>query len=61
MDEDLEDIARHVNTVKNGLAARNQAIARARSNGKTWRAIAAAAGMTELGCRKIVERVEAKG
>lgn len=61
MDEDLEEIAQQVAVVKNGLDARDQAIARARSNGKTWRAIAAAAGMTELGCRKIVERVVAKG
>ena len=60
-DELLASIRTHVDRRRQALERRDQAIARARSNGQTWRAIAAAADMTELGCRKIVERVEGRG
>lgn len=52
----LEQLAEAVATIDDATQRRNQLIQQAREEGHTWRAVAAAAGMTEHGIRKIVTR-----
>lgn len=52
----LEAVTANVNTIRTAREQRDEAMAAAREAGATWRAIAAAAGMTENGVRKALER-----
>lgn len=52
----LEQLAKTVATIDDATQRRNQLLRQAREEGHTWRSIAAAAGMTEHGIRKIVTR-----
>ena len=59
MSDPLGNITRHAAHARDSLTKRDAAIVAAREAGATWRAIAAAAGLTEHGCRKIAARVAA--
>lgn len=54
----LELITENVDTMNHARARRDQAMRLARDAGITWRAIATAAGMTEHGVRKALERAD---
>jgi hypothetical protein len=54
----LELVTESVDALNLARARRDQAMRLARDAGITWRAIASAAGMTEHGVRKALERAE---
>lgn len=53
---ELSTVTAAVDDMANARDRRDQAMAAARRAGQTWRAIAAAAGMTENGVRLALER-----
>ena len=52
----LHQITAAVTTIEQATADRDRLMQQARDEGTTWRAIAAAAGMTEAGVRKALAR-----
>lgn len=52
----LAQIAEAVATIEQATVSRDQLMQQARDEGKTWRAIATAAAMTEVGVRKALGR-----
>ena len=54
MSEHVERVAELTDRIETARADRLEAMQAARAGGATWRAIAAAAGMTENGVRKAI-------
>lgn len=56
----LEAVTANVQKIQSAREQRDEAMRAARDAGATWRSIALAAGMTEQGVRKALERAEAE-